>query len=51
MIDKSKNGSSTFWVSVITAGILACLGGVIYTFFMIQGESLKKVVFQSKREG
>ena len=35
----TKSGSSTFWVSVISAGILACLAGVLYTFFMIQKDA------------
>jgi twitching motility protein PilJ len=39
MSNNTKNESSTFWVSVITAGILACIGGVIYTFFMIQEDA------------
>ena len=34
-----KNGASTFWVAVMTIGILACLGGVAYTFFMVQQEA------------
>ncbi len=39
MSNIKKSGSSTFWVSVITLGIIACLGGVAYTFFMIQEEA------------
>ncbi|MEP1471356.1 MAG: methyl-accepting chemotaxis protein [Halieaceae bacterium] len=35
----TKSGSSTFWVSIISAGILACLAGVLYTFFMIQRDA------------
>ena len=34
-----KSGTSSFWVIVMTLGILACLGGVVYTFFMIQQEA------------
>lgn len=34
-----KSGASSFWVIVMSLGILACLGGVIYTFFMIQQEA------------
>jgi twitching motility protein PilJ len=34
-----KSGASNFWVIVMSLGILACLGGVIYTFFMIQQEA------------
>ena len=34
-----KSGASGFWVIVMTLGILACLGGVAYTFFMIQQEA------------
>lgn len=37
-INKSS-GTSAFWVKAITAGILACLGGVVYTFVMIQQEA------------
>ena len=36
---KTKFGTSTTWVSLITGGILACLGGVFYTFFMIQEDA------------
>jgi methyl-accepting chemotaxis protein len=39
MSSNNKSGNSTLWVSVITLGILACLGGVAYTFFMIQEEA------------
>ncbi len=39
MIRTNKSGSSTFWVSVITLGIIACLGGVAYTFFLSQEEA------------
>ena len=35
----TKSGSSTFWVSLISAGIMACLAGVLYTFFMIQRDA------------
>ena len=34
-----KSGTSSFWVIVMSLGILACLGGVVYTFFMIQQEA------------
>lgn len=34
-----KNRTSSFWVIVMTLGILGCLGGVIYTFYMIQQET------------
>lgn len=34
-----KNGASSFWVIVMTVGIVACLAGVGYTFFMIQKEA------------
>ena len=34
-----KSGSSSFWAMVMSFGILACLGGVAYTFFMIQQET------------
>lgn len=39
MSKKVKNGASSFWVVVMTLGILGCLGGVFYTFYMIQQES------------
>ena len=39
MTKYTKSGSSTFWVSLISAGILACLAGVLYTFFMIQKDA------------
>jgi methyl-accepting chemotaxis protein len=34
-----KGGASTLWVTVITLGILASLGGVFYTFFMQQQDA------------
>ncbi|MEM9255767.1 MAG: methyl-accepting chemotaxis protein [Pseudomonadota bacterium] len=34
-----KKGTSTFWVVVMTLGILGCLGGVAYTFYMVQQET------------
>lgn len=39
MTKYTKSGSSTFWVSLISAGMLACLAGVLYTFFMIQKDA------------
>ena len=39
MIKKMKMGASGFWVIVMTLGMLACLGGVAYTFFAIQQEA------------
>tara|TARA_R110002110_G_scaffold362241_1_gene572028 strand:- start:99109 stop:101193 length:2085 start_codon:yes stop_codon:yes gene_type:complete len=39
MINLKKSGASTFWVALMTVGILACLGGVAYTFFMVQQEA------------
>ncbi len=39
MINTTKSGASTFWVVVMTLGILGCLGGVAYTFFMVQQEA------------
>ncbi|MFT6288752.1 MAG: methyl-accepting chemotaxis protein [Alcanivorax sp.] len=35
----AKSASSSFWVGTITAGVLACLAGVLYTFFMIQKDA------------
>jgi methyl-accepting chemotaxis protein len=34
-----KQGTSTFWVIVMTFGILGCLAGVGYTFYMVQKEA------------
>jgi len=34
-----KKGASTIWLGLMTLGILACLGGVFYTFYMIQQEA------------
>ncbi|RLA48447.1 MAG: hypothetical protein DRQ97_04230 [Gammaproteobacteria bacterium] len=34
-----KSGVSSFWVIAIAIGILGCLGGVAYTFFMVQQEA------------
>ncbi len=34
-----KSGSSGFWVILLTLGIVACLSGVVYTFYMIQKEA------------
>jgi len=34
-----KSGASSFWMVVMTLGILGCLGGVAYTFFMVQQEA------------
>lgn len=34
-----KKGTSSVWVAVMTVGILACLGGIAYTFYMIQQEA------------
>ncbi len=39
MIKTMKMGASSFWVIVMTLGMLACLGGVAYTFFTIQQEA------------
>ncbi|MDG1945016.1 MAG: methyl-accepting chemotaxis protein [Halioglobus sp.] len=39
MIKTMKMGASGFWVIVMTLGMLACLGGVAYTFFAIQQEA------------
>jgi twitching motility protein PilJ len=39
MSAKTKNRASGFWVFVMTLGILACLGGVGYTFYMIQQDA------------
>ena len=39
MTSAKKSAASSFWVSLISLAILACLGGVIYTFVMIQQEA------------
>ncbi|TXS93722.1 methyl-accepting chemotaxis protein [Parahaliea maris] len=39
MTDVKKSAASSFWVGVIALAILACLGGVIYTFVMIQQDA------------
>ncbi|MEM1112858.1 MAG: methyl-accepting chemotaxis protein [Pseudomonadota bacterium] len=39
MIKLQKYGSSTYWMTAISAGIAACLIGVVYTFFKIQQEA------------
>jgi twitching motility protein PilJ len=39
MSKTGKSGASTFWVSVMAMGILGCLAGVAYIFFMIQLEA------------
>ena len=39
MIKLAKSGGSTFWVAVMTLGILGCLAGMAYTFFMVQQEA------------
>ncbi|MEH6589346.1 MAG: methyl-accepting chemotaxis protein [Halioglobus sp.] len=47
----NKSGTSAFWVSAITLGILACLGGVIYTFVMIQQEAGQEGEYRSISNG
>ena len=39
MTKTTKKAANSFWVTAITVGILACLGGVAYTFFLIQQEA------------
>ncbi|WP_116368490.1 methyl-accepting chemotaxis protein [Parahaliea mediterranea] len=39
MTEAKKSAASSFWVGVIALAILACLGGVIYTFVMIQQDA------------
>jgi twitching motility protein PilJ len=39
MTAANKSRASSIWVSAISLAILACLGGVIYTFVMIQQEA------------
>jgi len=39
MTKSNKKGTSSVWVGLMTVGILACLGGIAYTFYMIQQEA------------
>ncbi len=39
MTNLLKKGTTSVWVAIMTAGILACLGGIAYTFYMIQQEA------------
>jgi twitching motility protein PilJ len=39
MTKSTKKGSSPIWVGLMTVAILACLGGVGYTFYMVQQEA------------
>ena len=39
MTKPTKSITSSMWVSVVTLGILACLGGVFYTFFAAQKDA------------
>ncbi len=39
MIKTTRKAANSFWVTAITVGIVACLGGVAYTFFLIQQEA------------
>ncbi|GAB5451375.1 MAG: chemotaxis chemoreceptor PilJ [Halioglobus sp.] len=39
MSTKTKSRTSNLWVIVMTLGILGCLSGVMYTFYMIQQEA------------
>jgi twitching motility protein PilJ len=34
-----SKGTTSVWVIIMTAGILACLGGIAFTFYMIQQEA------------
>ena len=34
-----KSRASSFWVAIMIVGILGCLAGVAYTFYMIQQEA------------
>ncbi|MFT4613125.1 MAG: twitching motility protein PilJ [Bacteroidia bacterium] len=34
-----QSKAASFWVILMTLGIVACLGGVVYTFYMIQEEA------------
>lgn len=39
MTKSNKKGSSPIWVGLMTVAILACLGGIGYTFYMVQQET------------
>ena len=39
MTNLIKRGTTSVWVAIMTVGILACLGGIAYTFYMIQQEA------------
>jgi twitching motility protein PilJ len=39
MSNSNKSSTSAFWVTIITLGMLACIGGVAYTFIMTQQEA------------
>lgn len=39
MTKSNKKGSSSIWVGLMTVAILACLGGIGYTFYMVQQEA------------
>ncbi|MBE9538698.1 MAG: methyl-accepting chemotaxis protein [Proteobacteria bacterium] len=34
-----KNGTTSMWVGIMTIAIVACLGGIAYTFYMMQQEA------------
>ncbi len=41
-----KSGASNVWVAVIAVGILACLAGVLYTFYQLQAEAGDEGTYQ-----
>ncbi|MFV0276982.1 MAG: hypothetical protein ACK5HY_07335, partial [Parahaliea sp.] len=46
MIEVKKIKASSIWVGLIALAILACLGGVIYTVFMIQRDAGEEGVYR-----
>jgi len=39
MTDLIKKGATSMWVGIMTVAIVACLGGIAYTFYMMQQEA------------
>ena len=39
MSNTLRSRAASFWVIVMILGILGCLGGVVYTFYMLQKEA------------
>ena len=39
MSNTLRSRAASFWVIVMILGILGCMGGVVYTFYMLQKEA------------